>query len=158
MSATPETRALDLLRGQRVLVLATAGPDPWSAPVYFLHHDGRLLFFSSPRSRHVVDALRSGRCAGSVHRDGDDWRAIEGLQLEGTLVEITDGPGTARAVNAYVEKFPAVKELLGREAPDLARFDEVLGARLLAFAPDRAFYVNNQAGLAGRREIQPPGK
>jgi hypothetical protein len=49
-----------------------------------------------------------------------------------------------------------VKELLGREHPDLARFEEVLGARLFAFVPERAFYVNNQAGLRGRTEIPLP--
>lgn len=156
MAATVESRALDLLRGQRVLVLATAGPDPWSAPVYFLHREGRLLFFSSPRSRHVLAALPGGPCAGSVHRDGDDWRAIEGLQMEGSVVEVADGPEAVRAVAAYVEKFPSVKELLGRGAPDLSRFDEVLGARLYAFVPGRTFYVNNQAGLRGRVEIRLP--
>jgi hypothetical protein len=59
-------------------------------------------------------------------------------------------------VAAYVEKFPSVKELLGSASLDLPRFEEVLGARLYAFVPGRAFYVNNQAGLRGRTEIQLP--
>jgi uncharacterized protein YhbP (UPF0306 family) len=153
---TLESLALELLDVQRTLVLATSDPDPWSAPVYFVHQGGRLLFFSSPRSRHVLAAAPGRRCAGSVHRDGDDWRMIEGLQMEGSIVEVPDGPEVAGAIGAYVRKFPTVKDLLGQEAPDLRRFDEVLGARLYAFLPERAFYVNNQAGLVGRREIRLP--
>ncbi len=156
MTSTLESLALELLKAQRTLVLATADPDPWSAPVYFLYRAGRLLFFSSPRSRHVVAGLTGGRCAGSVHRDGDDWRAIEGLQMDGAIVEVPDSPEAAEGVAAYVRKFPAVKGLLGREVPDLLRFDEVLGARPYAFVPGRVFYVNNQAGLVGRREIPLP--
>ena len=76
--------------------------------------------------------------------------------MEGSIVEVPDGPEAAGAIGAYVRKFPTVKDLLGQEVPDLRRFDEVLGARPYAFLPERAFYVNNQAGLVGRREIRLP--
>ena len=76
MSSAIEALALELLRTQRVLVLATADPEPWSAPVYFVLHDGRLLFFSSPRSRHALASLAGRPCAGSVHRDADDWKDV----------------------------------------------------------------------------------
>ncbi len=138
--ATPE----GLLHGQRTLVLATSDPDPWSAPVYFVFRQGRLYFLSSPRSRHVTAALAGGRCAGSVHRDGGDWRDIVGLQMEGTVLEVPEGPEAGEALAAYVGKFPAVKALLG------------LGARLYAFVPERAFHVDNRSGLVGRQEIPLP--
>ncbi|HQR29410.1 MAG TPA: pyridoxamine 5'-phosphate oxidase family protein [Anaeromyxobacteraceae bacterium] len=156
MTPSPELLALDLLRTQRVLVLATSDPDPWPAPVYFVRVDGALAFFSSPRSRHARAAGSGRPCAGSVHRDADDWRDIEGLQMEGTVAEVGAGPGADRAVRAYVERFPAVREILGQPAPGLARFEEVLGAHLFAFTPVRTWYVNNRAGLAGRREIRLP--
>ena len=156
MTPTLESLALELLNVQRTLVLATSDPDPWSAPVYFVHQGGRLLFFSSPRSRHVLAGAPGRRCAGSVHRDADDWRRIEGLQMDGSIAEVRDGPEIAGAIGAYVRKFPTVKDLLGQEVPDLRRFDEILGARLYAFLPERAYYVNNQAGLVGRQEIRLP--
>jgi len=156
MTQTSAATASGLLREQRILVLATCDPDPWSAPVYFAFREGRLFFLSSPRSRHVSAALAGGRCAGSVHRDGDDWRAIVGLQMSGTVVEIPEGPEAGEALSAYVGKFPAVKQLLGREAPDLRRLGEVLGAGLYAFVPERAFLVDNRAGLIGRQEIPLP--
>jgi uncharacterized protein len=156
MTQTTDTTAEGLLLDQRTLVLATSDPDPWSAPVYFAFRRGRLYFLSSPRSRHVTAALAGGRCAGSVHRDGAGWREIVGLQLSGAVEEIPEGREAADALAAYVAKFPVVKEILGREAPDLRRFGEVLGARLYAFVPDRAFLVDNRAGLAGRQEIPLP--
>ena len=76
--------------------------------------------------------------------------------MEGSVGEIGPGPAADRAVQAYVERFPDVRRILGAGDPGLARFEEVLGARLFAFAPARAWYVNNRAGLAGRREIRLP--
>ena len=104
----------------------------------------------------MTAALAGGRCAGSVHRDGSGWREIVGLQMDGTVEGIPDGPEASDALAAYVAKFPVVKELLGREAPDLHRFGEILGARLYAFVPERAFLVDNRAGLVGRQEIPLP--
>jgi uncharacterized protein YhbP (UPF0306 family) len=156
MNRTTDATPQGLLQGQRTLVLATSDPGPWSAPVYFVFRQGRLYFLSSPRSRHVTAALAGGRCAGSVHRDGGDWRDIVGLQMEGTVVEVPEGSEAVDALAAYAGKFPAVKDLLGREAPDLRRFGDVLGARLYAFVPERAFHVDNRAGLVGRQEIPLP--
>ena len=145
-----------LLHDQRILVLATADPDPWSAPVYFAFLRGRLYFLSSPRSRHVTASLAARRCAGSVHRDHADWREIQGLQLDGTIEEISGGPEGVNAIAAYLGKFPDVKALVGGEAPDLAVFTARLRARLYAFVPSRAFLVDNRSGLSGRREIPLP--
>jgi uncharacterized protein YhbP (UPF0306 family) len=145
-----------LLRDERTLVLATADPGPWSAPVYFLHLRGRFCFFSSPESRHVRGALASGRCAGSIHRSSTDWREIVGLQMDGRVEGVPDGPGADEAFAGYVRKFPTVKDLLPGVALDLPTFTARLRARMYAFVPERVFLVDNRAGIAGRREIQLP--
>jgi uncharacterized protein YhbP (UPF0306 family) len=150
--------ASSLLRDGRTLVIATADPGPWSAPVYFLHLRGRLLFFSSPESRHVRGALATGRCAGSIHRASADWREIVGLQMDGRTEEVPEGPGADEAFAAYVRKFPTVKDLLHGGALDLAAFTASLRARMYAFVPARVFLVDNRAGITGRREIRLPGE
>jgi uncharacterized protein len=145
-----------LLRDERTLVLATADPGPWSAPVYFLHHRGRLLFFSSPESRHVRGALSAGCCAGSIHRSSGDWREILGLQMAGRIEGVPEGPEADEAFAGYVRKFPTVKDLLPGVALDLPTFIARLRARMYAFVPERVFLVDNRAGITGRREIQLP--
>jgi uncharacterized protein YhbP (UPF0306 family) len=138
------------------LVLATADPGPWSAPVYFLHLRGRLFFLSSPESRHVRGAIATGRCAGSIHRSSDDWREIVGLQMDGRLDEVPAGPEAEDAFAAYVRKFPTVKDLVPGRALDLALFTARIRARMYAFVPERVFLVDNRAGISGRRAIQLP--
>jgi uncharacterized protein YhbP (UPF0306 family) len=145
-----------LLRDERTLVLATADPGPWSAPVYFLHIRGRFFFLSSPESRHVRGALATGRCAGSIHRSSDDWREIVGLQMDGRLEEVPAGPEAEDAFAAYVRKFPTVKDLVPGMVLDLAHLAARLRTRMYAFVPERVFLVDNRAGIAGRREIQLP--
>ena len=145
-----------LIESQRTLVLATADPDPWSAPVYYLYRDRRFYFFSSASSRHVTAALASGRCAAAIFRDGDDWREIEGLQMDGTLERVAPGAEAVGAFTAYVGRFPTVRTFFTDAIPDLGRFTRHFRAQIYAFVPERVHYLNNRAGLARRREIQLP--
>ena len=147
---------LELLQTQKTLTLATADPQPWSAPVYYVYRKGRFYFFSSPNSRHVAAALVFERCAGSIFRDSDDWRAIEGLQMEGKLESTRLGAESIGAFHAYVKKFPTVKDFFAGAAFDLSVFRERFRTQLYAFLPERIFYMNNQTGLGKRREIQLP--
>ena len=145
-----------LIQTQRTLVLATADPEPWSAPVYFLYWNQRFYFFSSAQSRHVIAALAANRCAGSIFRDSDDWRQIEGLQMEGRLVRVPVGTEAFGAFDKYLRKFPTVKELFAQVTLNLKQFSKRFHTQLYAFVPERASYVNNQAGLGDRQEIQLP--
>lgn len=145
-----------LVRDERTLVLATADPGPWSAPVYFFHLRGRFFFLSSPESRHVRGSLASRRCAGSIHRASDDWREIVGLQMDGALEEVPAGPEAEEAFSGYLRKFPTVKDLVPGKVLDLPLLTALLRARMYAFVPERVFLVDNRNGISGRRAIQLP--
>jgi uncharacterized protein YhbP (UPF0306 family) len=138
------------------MVLATADPHPWSAPVYFVHVQRRFYFFSSPSSRHVTAALQSGRCAASVFRDSDDWRDIEGLQMDGRIERIRISPEGLRVFRRYVKKFPTVQDFFVEVAFELTHFLERFRTQLYAFVPEQVFYVNNKAGLSKRQEVDLP--
>ncbi|MCA9285199.1 MAG: pyridoxamine 5'-phosphate oxidase family protein [Phycisphaerales bacterium] len=146
-----------MIESQRTLVLSTADPDPWCAPVYYLYDDRRFHFFSSPGSRHIGAARRARRCAAAIFRDSDDWRRIEGLQMEGRVEETPLGPRTSAAFARYVARFPTVRDLFAGDALDLDRFLARSRTRLYAFVPDRVHYLNNEAGLGKRSEIRLPG-
>jgi uncharacterized protein YhbP (UPF0306 family) len=156
MTDTTADLALQLIQTQKTLVLATAAPEPWAAPVYYEYQKQRFYFFSGADSRHITAALSSGRCSGAVFRDSDDWREIEGLQMEGRLEEVRFGAEAARVFAAYVKRFPTVKSFFVEAVFDLAQFAQRFSARLYAFVPQRVFYVNNQIGFGKRREIELP--
>ncbi len=145
-----------LLETQRTLVLATADPEPWSAPVYYVLRGDRLYFFSSPKSRHIGAVLDGRRCAGAIFRDSEDWRDIEGLQMDGRVEQVGMGPSAASAFGAYIKKFPTVKDFFDRDSFDLDEFKQRFRSELYALAPERAFYLNNRLGFGTRQLVQWP--
>ena len=145
-----------LIHTQKTLVLATADPEPWCAPVYYVYRKRRFYFFSSPASRHITAALASSRCAASIFRDSEDWREIEGLQMDGRLEKIHKGREAMGVFRAYVKRFPTVKDFFADAAFDFNQFRERFRTQLYVFVPERVFYLNNQAGLGKRQEIQLP--
>ena len=156
MTDTNADLALQLIQTQKPLVLATAAPEPWSAPVYYEYKKQRFYFFSAADSRHIAAALSSGRCSGAVFRDSDNWREIEGLQMEGSLEEVRFGAEAAGVFATYVQRFPTVKSFFAEAVFDFAQFVQRFSARLYAFVPERVFYVNNQIGFGKRRETELP--
>ncbi len=148
--------AARLIQKQRTMVLATADPDPWSAPVYFVYSKKRFYFFSSPKSRHVVAAVEPRRCAAAIFRDGDNWRDIEGLQMEGQVERVQLGVESLRVFSKYVKKFPTVKDFFTDSTCEFGQFIDRFRTQLYAFVPEHAFYLNNAAGLNKRQEIELP--
>lgn len=156
MAQDPTPLAVRLIHAQRTMVLGTADPGAWTAPVYYVFHAGRFFFLSSPRSRHVIAALADGACAASIFRDSDEWREIEGLQMEGIVEAVDPGVESERVFELYIARFPTVRSLLDGRPVSLPSLCAHLRAELYAFAPRRAFYLNNAAGFATRREIRLP--
>lgn len=156
MSVDVDHSLRQLVDTQRTLVLATADPHPWSAPVYYVRHGDRLYFFSSPKSRHVGAALAERRCAGAIFRDGDDWRDIEGVQMDGQVERVHIGPAALGAFGAYVQKFPTVRDFFDGAAFDLEQFVGRFRSGLYAFVPDEVFYLNNRIGFGTRTLVQWP--
>jgi uncharacterized protein YhbP (UPF0306 family) len=147
MSEELRQAATRLAEERRTMVLSTSVYRPWAAPVYYLPRDNAFYFFSSPKSRHVTEALASGRCAAAIFREGDDWREIEGLQMEGRVEEA----GLDAAVfAAYLRRFPEAAALGGEE---LGGFVEKLRTRLYRFVPERRLYLNNRLGFGKRVEL-----
>jgi len=156
MADDPGQLALELVRSRRTLVLATGGSSAWAAPVYYLYDGGRFHFFSSEKSRHVTDAMAAGQCGAAIFRDAEDWRDIEGVQMDGAL-EVAASDESSRLVFArYVERFPTVRSFLPEGELELDAFLAQFRARLYAFAARRVFYLNNRAGFATRREVEIP--
>ena len=135
------------------MALATEGPDgPWVASVYFAGGLDALYFLSSPASRHGTNLRRSPRIAAAINEDEHNWRAIRGVQLEGTC-QLGDSPGVwLRGWRAYLAKFPVARDLFrGGAGGGVAR--KVRGVRLYVVRPRRVYYLDNRLGFAERHEV-----
>ncbi len=149
----PSAAAMELIGSRYTLVLATADPRPWAAPVYYVYQNGRFYFFSSPDSRHVKAALAAGTCAATLFCDSHDWRRIEGLQMGGRLLHVAVGSEALAVLRTYVAKFPTVRDLMADAVWDIHQFLRLSRTQLYALVPDEVYYLNNRQGLGQRHEI-----
>ena len=104
-------------------------------------------------SRHVTAALASGQCAGAVFRDSDDWREIEGFQMDGKVEAVPVGVEAVEVFRAYIKRFPTVKEFFTDAVFDFERFTDRFRTQLYVFVPEHMFYLNNKMGLGKRHEV-----
>lgn len=149
-------RALDLIKEQTTLTLATARGDvPWSAPVYYVFSKGSFYFFSSANSRHIKEALSSGSAAASIFAPADSWQAIRGIQMSGRIHTQKKGPSSLSIVAGYLKKYPFTSDFFptgSRVSLDL--FKNVFNADLYRFAPSEIHYLDNELGFGSRKKIK----
>ena len=148
--------ALELIRTQSTLTLATAADNsPWSAPVYYVFLDGYFYFFSSPDSRHIRQALIAGTAAASVFHQGQTWRALRGLQMDGTVQAVESAVVSMRVVAAYLDRFDFVRTFFaGQSTPTPADFFARFKARLYAFMPATVYLTDNRNGIGNRQRVE----
>lgn len=147
--------ALSLILEASTLTLATADPSgPWSAPVYYIFRENRFYFFSSPKSRHIRQALATGRAAASLYHEADAWQAIRGIQMTGRLERVRSTSVALGVIAAYLKRFPFTREFFpDRSTPDLEAFFSRFKTRLYVFAPSTLHYTDNRFGFATRKPI-----
>ena len=147
-------RALAFLEAHHVVTLATGGAGgPWAAAVFYASRGFTLVFLSAPTTRHARALAADPRVAATVQEDVADWRAIRGLQLEGTVRELA-GEEAAEARRLYGSKFPVVGRL--EDAPP-ALVEALARVRWYQLTPRRLFLVDNAAGFGHRDEIDLAG-
>jgi len=107
-------RIAAFLAAHTTLALATVGPDgaPAAAAVFYAHDDAlNLYFLSEERTQHGQNLLRNAQVAGTIQADGQDWRAIQGLQVRGRAFPVAGGE-LAHAAAVYGRKYAFVAALL----------------------------------------------
>lgn len=147
--------ALALIRNQSTLTLATSGETgPWSAPVYYVCIDGDFYFFSSPQSRHIQQAQKSGQAAASLFGEAESWQAIRGIQMAGTMGQVRSPVLSLKVIAAYLKRFPFTRDFFpDTPTPGPEAFFSRFRARLYIFTPTQVFYTDNRLGFANRQPI-----
>lgn len=147
---------LAYLRAHNTVSLATVGDDgPWASTVFYVNVGFNLYFLSEPGTRHARNTAARAAVAATINEDYRDWRQIKGVQMEGTCVEIRGAIELARALAAYVKKYPFVAGFL--KPGQLLRGIEIAGraldVRMYRLAPTRVLFLDNERGFSNRREV-----
>lgn len=152
-SAIYRSQALDLLEGQKTMVLAVSEDNlPWTAPVYYVYQSPALYFFSSPNSKHIQAVARCRQAAGAVYADSDRWQDIKGLQMVGKVHEVEDGHKTLTITARYLAKFPTALQLLASGSDKAA--DLRSRVRLYGFWPTEIHCTSNTLAFGRRVQIR----
>ena len=148
-------RANDLAHRETTMTVATAqGNTPWAAPVYYVYRSAHFYFFSDPCSRHIVESQVTGRSAASVHATANSWKDIRGLQMSGCIRQVSLGSEAARAVTAYLRKFPFTREFFSSGMPlTMEAFQQRFKVRMYAFIPELVYYLDNRIRFGFREKI-----
>ena len=147
--------AVRLAAEQTTMTLATAGDNTaWAAPVYYVFFKFSFSFLSSPDSRHIKEALETGRASSAIHASGSTWQEIRGLQMAGNIQPVPRGLEAIQVLRAYLKKFPFTKEFFkDTQSVDPESFWKRFGVKLYRFNPSLVYYLDNRIRFAFRAEV-----
>jgi len=115
MSDKLRRHIMNLLAAHTTMTLATIGPDgaPQAAAVFYAYDDDfNLYFLSESTTRHGRNVAVNPRAAATIQADGQDWRQICGLQIEGTVALVEGARELAHAIRVYSARFNFLTGLL----------------------------------------------
>jgi uncharacterized protein YhbP (UPF0306 family) len=150
-------RVLEYLTTHNTVSLATVGEDgrPWASTVFYVNLGTDLYFLSEPKTRHSQNILAGALVAGTVNEDYRDWQEIKGIQLEGRAALVTGKIELARALTAYLGKYPFVRNFLspGQLLQGVKIAGKSFDIRLWRLRPERLHFIDNARGFSARQEL-----
>jgi len=156
MSKALRAQVLTYLQEHNTLTVATEGPDgPWAAGLFYASDDFLIYWLSKGGSRHSRNIAYRPRVSIAIHEDYQDWRLIQGIQMEGMAELIGKPSQNAEVMSTYIAKFPFMavgytsRKLAGALVGALTR------VQVYRFTPDLIFFVDNTRGLGHRRKLKP---
>lgn len=163
MATSFEERIDEFLQAHTTLTLATWTPEgPQAAPLFFAHawvtaDDGDstlcLYFISNPTSNHCLAFESQPSVAAAIYQDGQEWRQIRGLQLEGRARLATPGAEEDQAMAAYLTKYPFVATAQGSVSDGALELAGPLAkSRFYVIEADWMRLIDNTLGFGHREE------
>ena len=147
--------AEDLIKTQSAMTLATARKNiPWVAPVYYAYLKYYFYFFSDPTSRHIQESLAGNQASSAIYAPSSTWQEIRGIQMSGSVENISPGLEAIEAVRAYLKKFSFTKDFFSSgQAMDLSAFTSRFRVKLYRFKPFLIYYTDNSIRFGFREKI-----
>jgi uncharacterized protein YhbP (UPF0306 family) len=153
MAEELKRQILDYLQTHNTMTLATCAADvPWAATVFYASEELNLYFFSAPDSRHCTNLALNPQVAVTVQEDYRDWRAIKGVQLEGTATLVDSVLQKAAAMAVYARKYPDIIKLFADPGSGLLH-RAFLKVKFYRVTPERVFFIDNVQGFGKRQEL-----
>jgi uncharacterized protein len=141
------TQALDYLQAHQVMSLATVGAaGVWNAAVFYVNDGFDLFFLSAGHTRHARNMMTQPQVAATIQEDYKDWPQIQGIQLEGHVVELHDAARQV-CIALYQIKYPF---LAGNDPQIKTAVSKVNWYRL---RPTRLYFIDNRKGLGHRDDV-----
>lgn len=98
-----------LSEGRKVLQVATLGKDgaPHQAPMWFVMHDGNIVFRSFTKSQKIVNLNRDPRLS-VLAETGEAYAELKGVMIRGTATLVTDPEFVLSIYGALAARYPMV--------------------------------------------------
>lgn len=139
--------ALVYLQTHQVMSLATVGDEGvWNAAVFYVNDGFALFFLSAGHTRHAQNMTTNPQVAATIQEDYKDWPKIQGIQLQGNVVQLLDGE-RQKCIELYQAKYPF---LAGDDPQIQTAVSKVNWYRL---RPTRLYFIDNSKGLGHRDEV-----
>jgi len=104
----PDRRMVKFLHQHHVMTLATCCDNrPWCCQCFYVFVERLcgLVFTSDTTTRHIAEAMEQPYVAGSIVLESKMVGKLQGIQLEGKIVE-ADGELLREIKTAYLKRFP----------------------------------------------------
>jgi hypothetical protein len=159
--ATDEVRAqcAAFLAAHTTLTLATVDSTgaPAAAAVFYAHDALlNLYFLSEEKTQHGQNILANGMVAATIQADGQEWRAIRGLQLRGQATLVPAGQ-LPHAIAIYGRKFSFVAALLAGDGGPPILTGPLSRARFWQLKPTWLRLIDNTVHFGHKIEYLPEG-
>ncbi len=106
--SVPDKKMVEFLHRHHVLTLATSRNNhPWCCQCFYVYIDRLcgLAFTSDTTTRHIIEAMAQPNVAGSIVLETKAIGKLQGIQLEGCLLEAKDEL-LKEIKTAYLKRFP----------------------------------------------------
>jgi uncharacterized protein YhbP (UPF0306 family) len=148
---------LAFLQRHHTMSLATDGPlGLWASTVFYVHIGFDLYFRSNTATRHVQNLIVNARAAATINSDPEDWRAIKGIQLEGSVNPVVDRAENLQVMKSFLMRYPFIDSLWGGEEDRVApETTETLRRTTFRVTPERLVFYDHE-DVAEPRELSGP--
>lgn len=148
------------------MTLATIDGDgrPQAAAVFYaVDRVLSLYFLSSPSCRHSQNLLANPRAAATIQADGQDWKTVQGVQVEGTVAEVTGAGAVAQAASVYVARFDFLRGAFdmasglasSTDSGEVSKLHDALtNSRFYALRPKWFRLIDNTIGFRHKEEFR----